>query len=72
VHLFTRFGRGASAHGHSGLGLGLYSVRRVVEAHGGRVTLASEPGRGCTFMVELPLDRQARAQGPLLTDNRGD
>jgi signal transduction histidine kinase len=57
--LFTRFGRGTAAHGQPGLGLGLYTVRRIVEAHGGRVTLASKRGGGCRFTVDLPLNRDA-------------
>ena len=36
-------------------GLGLAIVRQVTEAHGGRITVDSEPGRGASFCVELPL-----------------
>jgi signal transduction histidine kinase len=56
ARLFTRFGRGASASGRGGLGLGLYNVRRIVEAHGGRVGVASARGKGATFTVELPCE----------------
>jgi two-component system nitrogen regulation sensor histidine kinase NtrY len=38
----------------SGTGLGLAIVRRAVEAHGGRVEVASVPGRGTTFTIHLP------------------
>jgi signal transduction histidine kinase len=53
-HLFTRFYRGREAHGPGGLGLGLYSARMMVEAHGGRIDAASSPGAGTRFRVRLP------------------
>jgi signal transduction histidine kinase len=38
-----------------GSGLGLYIVRQIVEAHGGRVDLKSAPGQGSIFAMELPI-----------------
>jgi two-component system phosphate regulon sensor histidine kinase PhoR len=38
----------------AGFGLGLYYVRNVVEAHGWRISLRSQPGQGCTFTIIFP------------------
>lgn len=43
------------ARHHNGLGVGLTLVRAIVERHGGRVCVASQPGRGSTFTIILPL-----------------
>jgi signal transduction histidine kinase len=55
--LFTRFGRIESpqTHGIPGTGLGLYLARDLARRHGGDITVASEPGRGSTFTLSLPL-----------------
>jgi signal transduction histidine kinase/Na+/proline symporter len=53
--IFLPFERAVSYLKASGFGLGLYIVRLIVEAHGGRVRLESAPGRGSAFTVELPL-----------------
>lgn len=58
--LFQPFARGGlSSEMVPGVGLGLFVVRRIVEAHGGRITVESEPGRGSTFKVTLPLQCQS-------------
>jgi signal transduction histidine kinase len=51
--VFGRFWRGKD-RGHPGAGLGLYIARAVVEAHGGSIWVASEPGQGTSFFFTLP------------------
>jgi PAS domain S-box-containing protein len=51
--LFDRFWQ-ASRDDRTGAGLGLAIVRGITEAHGGRVEVASTPGRGATFRLHLP------------------
>jgi signal transduction histidine kinase len=53
--IFDRFYRASSARHRPGFGLGLPIVRDLVQAHGGRVDMASVPGRGSTFRISLPL-----------------
>jgi signal transduction histidine kinase len=53
--IFDRFERAVSAEHFGGLGLGLYLTRHLVEAFGGTIHAASEPGRGSIFEVDLPL-----------------
>jgi PAS domain S-box-containing protein len=52
--IFERFERAASVRHYGGFGVGLYLVRRIVEAHGGTVSASSAPDQGATFVVELP------------------
>jgi PAS domain S-box-containing protein len=60
--LFGRFSRGVSSRHYGGLGLGLWTVRTIAEAHGGAVRVSSQAGRGATFEVELPARAKAPAQ----------
>lgn len=53
AHLFDRFWQ-ARAGGRAGAGLGLPIVKGIVEAHCGKVSVESEPGRGSTFLFTIP------------------
>jgi PAS domain S-box-containing protein len=52
--IFDRFERTKEAEGIGGIGLGLWIARQIVRAHGGEITVESEPGKGASFWVELP------------------
>lgn len=53
--IFDPFRRGAAPHGRDeGLGLGLFIVRSIIEAHGGRIDVRSAAPAGTTFTVRLP------------------
>lgn len=52
--IFRKFERASSARSFAGLGLGLWISAQIVEAHGGRISVASTLGHGSRFLVELP------------------
>jgi two-component system, chemotaxis family, CheB/CheR fusion protein len=53
ARIFDRFVRGAASQGTSGLGLGLYLCRAIVEQHGGTIGVDSSPGAGATFWIDI-------------------
>ena len=54
ARVFERFERAVSRKQFGGFGLGLWISRKIIEAHGGSISLMSAPGAGSTFSVELP------------------
>ena len=63
--IFERFERaGVSGKKISGLGLGLYITRQIVEAHGGSIKVDSKVGNGSVFTVDLPLDTEVKTSAP--------
>jgi signal transduction histidine kinase len=60
--IFDRFWRGDRARSRAdgaGSGLGLVIARYLVQAHGGRIEVESQPGQGTTFAVHLPVKQGA-------------
>lgn len=60
-HIFERFYRVDSTlrRRTAGAGLGLYLTRAIVEAHAGQIWVRSEPGKGTTFFIGLPVQEPA-------------
>ena len=56
AHLFEIFYRGQREGDTQGFGLGLATVKRIIDAHGGRIWVDTAPGRGSTFWFTFPLE----------------
>lgn len=52
--IFKLFRSSGRSRVKKGIGVGLASARKIVDAHGGRLRVESRPGHGCSFMIELP------------------
>ena len=55
ARIFERFERAASIRNYGGLGLGLYFIQAIVDAHGGSVTAQNASDGGARFQITLPL-----------------
>jgi signal transduction histidine kinase len=57
--IFKNFVRGSTSRSSNikGTGIGLAMARHIIEAHDGEIQLESEPGRGSTFTILLPLEK---------------
>jgi signal transduction histidine kinase len=55
-HLFEPYHRCETTRSVPGLGLGLAISKQIVEAHGGKIGVKSNPGKGSTFYFTLPVE----------------
>jgi len=62
--IFERFERAVPVRNYGGLGLGLWVIRQVIEAHHGHIRIEETPGGGATFHVQVPLNGQPVTPSP--------
>jgi PAS domain S-box-containing protein len=63
-HLFERYYRALGSARFEGVGLGLWTARRLIEAHGGSIGVTSVAGQGSVFRVRLPAASPGQAAAP--------
>lgn len=63
--LFSKFTQIRNANGTVGTGLGLYISKGIIEAHGGTISLESEPNKGTTVTFNIPADIALQQSQPL-------
>ncbi len=61
-NLFKRFYR-VPGQGGSGSGLGLFICQKIIDAHGGKISVESQPGKGTTFLIDLPAEVVLQTEG---------
>lgn len=61
--IYERFERATTSRSVSGLGLGLFIAKKIVEGHAGKITLESARGKGAKFTVKLPLSLDTKKRG---------
>jgi signal transduction histidine kinase len=70
AHLFKRFYRVPSTNTTvRGTGLGLFICRQIIRAHGGKISVESEPGKGTAFDIYLPLESKRAEEHISLREN---
>jgi signal transduction histidine kinase len=62
-HVFDRFWQGTKKARRLGAGLGLSITKGIIEAHGGRIGVDSQVGRGTTFFFTIPASQRSAAEG---------
>jgi two-component system sensor histidine kinase/response regulator len=63
TRIFEPFQRGRNASGEKGMGLGLSLVKEVVDFHAGKIDVQSEPQKGSTFSIVLPVTKGIQKKG---------
>jgi PAS domain S-box-containing protein len=74
-NLFEPFHRGKNVNDIHGSGLGLAVAKKLVDLHGGQISVVSEVGVGTTFTITLPTSKPLEAQAPtpaIVTTDSGD
>ena len=56
--IFERFRRAGNVESFAGSGIGLAGAKRIVELHGGTISVQSVEGAGSTFTVRLPVTNE--------------
>jgi len=69
-HLFDPFFRLETARQFSGEGLGLTTVKKIIERHGGTVCLESSVGKGATAIIDLPVVHPGLHEQPTAMQNK--